>query len=436
VPEFIAYAKANPGKNRTRQQRALGVSAAREGDAVKRSTDRILTRHVGSLPRPKDLVELYRENAPDSRLLPRLRSAVAEVVQQQARAGIDIVNDGEFGKAMRRSVISAHGWSYIYDRIAGFELREEEAKKGRAAWTFGSKERKEFAEFYAEEASAAQGSAGNQAGPAQAATSTARLYGLTCTAPVKYTSQAAIQRDIQNLKSALEGAQVEEAFMTAVSPATLQILPNAYYKDREQYTWALAEAIREEYKAIVDAGIILQIDDPALVDIYDWWFSVDDNLAGYRKWAEFQVEAVNHALEDISEDRVRFHICWGSWHGPHKGDVQLKDVADLLVRVKAQAYVIEAGNVRHEHEWKIWRTTKLPEGKLLIPGFVSHATNVLEHPELVADRIVRFARTIGRENVIAGTDCGLGGRVHPQIAWAKIEALSEAAKLASKKLWS
>jgi 5-methyltetrahydropteroyltriglutamate--homocysteine methyltransferase len=404
---------------------------------VKRSTDRILTTHVGSLPRPKDLVELYRENAPDSKLLPRLRSAVAEALQQQARCGIDIVNDGEFGKAMRRSVDFGAWWSYIYDRIAGFELREEEAKKGRAAWTFGSKERKEFAEFYAEEASAAaQSSAGSQACAAQAATSTARLYGLTCTAPVKYTGQTAIQRDIQNLKSALTDGRVEEAFMTAVSPPTLQILPNTYYKNREEYTWALAETIRKEYKAIVDAGFILQIDDPALVDIYDWWFSVDENLAGYRKWAEFQVEAVNHALEGIPEDRVRFHICWGSWHGPHKGDVPLKDIADLLVRVKAQAYVIEAGNVRHEHEWKIWRTTKLPEGKLLIPGVVSHATNVLEHPELVAERIVRFARTIGRENVIAGTDCGLGGRVHPQIAWAKLESLSEGAKLASKELWS
>jgi 5-methyltetrahydropteroyltriglutamate--homocysteine methyltransferase len=396
---------------------------------MKRSTDRILTTHVGSLPRPKDLVELYRDNSPDSTLFPRLRSAVAEIVQEQARFGIDIVNDGEFGKAMRSAMDFGAWWSYVYPRLAGYELREEEAKKGRAAWTFGSKERKEFAEFYAAEASAA-------ATASQGGTSTARLYGLTCTAPVKYTGQAAIQRDIQNLKSALAGAHVEEAFMTAVSPATLQILPNAYYKDRDEYTWALAEAIREEYKAIVGAGFILQIDDPALVDIYDWWFSMNEDIAGFRKWAAFQVEAVNHALEGIPEDRVRFHICWGSWHGPHKGDVGLKHVVDLLLKVKAQAYVIEAGNVRHEHEWKIWKATKLPEGKVLIPGVVSHATNVLEHPELVADRVVRFAKTIGRENVIAGTDCGLGGRVHPQIAWAKLEALSEGAKLATKELWS
>jgi 5-methyltetrahydropteroyltriglutamate--homocysteine methyltransferase len=223
--------------------------------------------------------------------------------------------------------------------------------------------------------------------------------------------------------------------MTAVSPATLQILPNQHYKSAEDYTWALAEAIRDEYKAIVDAGFILQIDDPALVDIYDWWFSMNDDLAGYRKWAAFQIEAVNHALEGIQEDRVRFHICWGSWHGPHNGDVPLKEVVDLLLKVKAQAYSIEAGNVRHEHEWKVWKDTRLPDGKVLVPGVVSHATNVLEHPELVADRIVRLARLVGRENVIASTDCGLGGRVHPQIAWAKLAALAQGARLATAELW-
>jgi 5-methyltetrahydropteroyltriglutamate--homocysteine methyltransferase len=394
---------------------------------MKRSDDRIVTTHVGSLPRPNDLIELYRDDAPDDRLLPRLKSAITDVVRRQADTGIDIVNDGEFGKAMRRSVDFGAWWSYVYDRLAGFELREEVAKKGRAAWTFGSKERKEFAQFYADDAG--MGSAG------QGGSSSARMYGLTCTAPVKYVGHAAIQRDIRNLASALGSARVEEAFMTAVSPATLQILPNEHYKSREDYTWALAEAIRDEYKAIVDAGFILQIDDPALVDIYDWWFSMDGDLAGFRKWAEFQIEAVNHALQGIPENRVRFHICWGSWHGPHVGDVPLKSVVDLLLKVKAQGYSIEAGNVRHEHEWKVWRDTKLPDGKVLIPGVVSHATNVLEHPELVADRIIRFAQVVGRENVVASTDCGLGGRVHPQIAWAKLAALSDGARLASKELW-
>jgi 5-methyltetrahydropteroyltriglutamate--homocysteine methyltransferase len=277
---------------------------------------------VGSLPRPKNLVELYRDDAPDSKLLPGLQSAIADVVRRQAEYGIDIVNDGEFGKAMRRTVDFGAWWSYVYDRLGGYELRQERASKGRAAWTFGSKERQEFAEFCAEEAAAAAAGQGS--------TSSARMYGLTCTAPVKYTGQAVIQRDIQNLTSALGGARVQEAFMTAVSPATLQILPNEYYKSAEDYTWALAEAIREEYKAITDAGFILQIDDPALVDIYDWWFSLNNDLAGFRKWAEFQVEAVNHALKGIPEDRVRFHICWGSWHGPHTGDVPLKDLDPMI----------------------------------------------------------------------------------------------------------
>ena len=217
---------------------------------------------------------------------------------------------------------------------------------------------------------------------------------------MKYVGQTAIKRDIENLAAAMRANRVEEVFMTAVSPATLQILPNEYYKNAEEYTLALAEAIREEYKAIVDAGFILQIDDPALVDIYDWWFSMKGDLAGYRKWATFQVDVLNHALAGIPEDRVRFHICWGSWHGPHRGDVQLKDVVDLLLKVKAQAYVIEAGNVRHEHEWKIWKETKLPQGKILIPGVVSHATNVLEHPELIADRSysIRKCRRTGKCN--------------------------------------
>jgi len=394
---------------------------------VKRSVDRILTTHVGSLPRPDELMELYRDNTPEAKMQPRLRSAIADVVRRQTQSGIDIVNDGEFGKAMRRSTDFGAWWSYVYDRLGGFEVRQEQAAKGRAAWTHGSRERKEFAKFYAEDGG--MGSAGG------AGSSSSRMFGLTCSGPIKYTGHAIVEQDIKNLRAALGGVRAEEAFMTAVSPATMQILANEYYKTPEDYTWALAEAIREEYKAIVDAGFILQIDDPALVDIWDWWFSLKSDMSGYRKWAAFQVEAVNHALQGIPEDRVRFHICWGSWHGPHSGDVPLKDVVDLLLKVKAQAYSVEAANARHEHEWKVWRDTKLPAGKLLIPGVVSHATNVLEHPELVADRIVRFAGVIGRENVIASTDCGLGGRVHPEIAWGKLAMLSEGAKLATKQLW-
>jgi len=394
---------------------------------MKRSTDRILTTHVGSLPRPKDLMELYAQDAPDETLLPRLKSAVREVVEAQTARGIDVVNDGEFGKAMRSGADTGAWWSYIYPRLGGFALREAILAKGRAAWTFGSKERQEFAEFYADYGSG-MGSPSN--------TSSNRMLGLVCAAPVKYTGHDAIKRDTENLKAAIAGRSGVEGFMTAVSPATLQILPNEHYATQEEYTWALADAIREEYEAIVDAGFILQIDDPAIVDIYDWWFSLKDDLPGYRKWAASQIEALNHALRNIPEDRIRYHICWGSWHGPHKTDVPLKEVADLLLKVKAQAYSVEAGNVRHEHEWKVWKETRLPDGKLLIPGVVSHATNVLEHPEVIADRLVNYASAVGRENIIAGTDCGLGGRVHHQLAWAKLQALREGAELASRRLWT
>jgi 5-methyltetrahydropteroyltriglutamate--homocysteine methyltransferase len=398
---------------------------------VKRSDGRILTTHAGSLPRPTELIELYRENAPRDSLQPRLRAAIGDVVRQQRDAGVDVVNDGEFGKATRASVDYGAWWSYVYERMEGFEVRE-----GRTyGETFGptnSRDRAVFREFYETGAPMAGGSTGGS----QTATAGSRLAQLACTGPVKYTGRAMIERDIENLKACLGSAPIEEGFMSAVSPATLQILPNEHYKTQEEYTWALAEAIREEYRAITDAGFILQIDDPALVDLYDWWYSAQEDLAGFRKWAEFQVEAVNHALEGIPEDHVRFHICWGSWHGPHSTDVPLKDVADLLIRVKAQAYSVEAGNVRHEHEWKVWRdVVKLPEGKILIPGVVSHATNVLEHPELVADRLVRYAEVVGRENVIAGTDCGLGGRIHPQLVWAKLRSLVEGAAMASRELW-
>jgi 5-methyltetrahydropteroyltriglutamate--homocysteine methyltransferase len=254
---------------------------------VKRSINRILTTHAGSLPRPEDLMELYREDASDTKLLPRLQSAIADVVTRQADIDIDIVNDGEFGKAMRRATDFGAWWSYVYDRLAGFEVRKETAEAGRAAWMFGSKERKEFAEFYAEDGGM---------GSARTGSSGARMYGLTCTGPVKYIGQQTIRRDTDLLRSPVSSVRTEEAFVTAVSPATLQILPNEHYKSQQDYTWALAEAIGEEYKAIVDAGFILQIDDPALVDIWDWWYSLKGDMADYRTWAQFQVEAVNHLL--------------------------------------------------------------------------------------------------------------------------------------------
>jgi len=398
---------------------------------VQRSIQRILTTHVGSLPRPGDLVQLYRDNASVSALEPCLQTAIGESVRRQVDVGVDIVNDGEFGKATRSAVDYGAWWSYVYERMDGFEIRNASA----AARSYGptqSRDRTRFRDFY--ETGTALAGGGSQ--DTEQASATERLAKLSCTGPVRYTGHALIKRDIENLKAALDGRNVAEAFMSAVSPATLQILVDEYYEDPKAYTWALAEAIREEYRAIVDAGFLLQVDDPALIDLYDWWYSATDDLTGYRNWAQFQIEALNHALKGIPEDRVRFHICWGSWHGPHSSDLELKDVADLLMKVNAQAYSIEAANVRHAHEWKVWRdVVKLPPGKILIPGVVSHATNLLEHPELIADRIVQYAGVVGRENVIAGTDCGLGGRIHPQLVWAKLQALAEGAALATKHLW-
>ena len=385
---------------------------------MRRSTDRILTSHAGSLSRPDDLIELFRDGAPADKLEPRLRSAVAEVVRQQVEAGIDVVNDGEFGKPMTQSVDYGAFGSYIFNRVTGFEVKETYVGAGMSRNV--SKDRRDFKEFY--------DSGGAATGP------TVRRTVMTCVGPIKYSGHAEIKRDIDNFKAALQAAGVEDGIMMAVGPTTV-FAEGTHYASQEDYTWAMAEAVREEYRAIIDAGLNLQIDDPFIVCNYDLQFSLDETPERYRKWAEFQVEAVNHALEGIPEERVRYHLCWGSWHGPHSTDMPLSDVIDLILKVKAQVYSFEAGNVRHEHEWKVWRDAKLPDGKSVMPGVVSHATNVLEHPEVVADRLVRYAEAVGRENVIAGTDCGLGGRIHPQLAWAKLRMLSEGAALASKQLF-
>jgi 5-methyltetrahydropteroyltriglutamate--homocysteine methyltransferase len=256
---------------------------------------------------------------------------------------------------------------------------------------------------------------------------------LACTGPVSYVGQALLQTDIDNFKAALAGARVVEAFMPALAPSYGG--ENRYYKTQDEFDEAVARAMNVEYRAIVGAGFVLQIDDPGLPSFWDRYIPAI-SIEEYRKQAARRVELVNLALEGVPEDRVRYHICWGSWHGPHVTDIPLEDVVDLMLDVKAQMYSIEAANARHEHEWRVWRDVKLPDGKLLMPGVVSHATNVIEHPRLVADRIERYAELVGRENVVAGTDCGLGGRVHPQICWAKLEALSEGAAIASKELWA
>jgi 5-methyltetrahydropteroyltriglutamate--homocysteine methyltransferase len=284
-------------------------------------------------------------------------------------------------------------------------------------------EQREFAEFYAD--------------TGLGAPSTAALRP-TCTGPITYTAQQFLRDQLVNLKLAANAAGVEEAFVSAIAPGSLEMFcrdQNTHYPTKEKFLEAIADAMREEYRAIVDAGFILQLDDPGLPGAWDM-LDPQPSVEDYRRYASQRVEILNHALEGIPVDRVRYHICWGSWHGPHTTDFPLRDIVDVMLRVNAQAYLIEAGNVRHEHEYKVWRDVKLPPGKILIPGVVSHSTDLVEHPELVADRIVTFAEIVGRENVIAGTDCGLGGRVHPQIASAKLRALCDGAALASKKLWS
>ena len=385
---------------------------------MKRSTDRILTTHAGRLDGPPDLrdaamaIQSGRSSDLQS-VLPKVRTAMTGIVRQQADAGIDIISDGEIGKI-------GFGMAYYGRRLTGLTARK--VSPGEPGWmALATGERIEFAEFYRE--------LNWPPAPSERA---------VCTGPITYIGQEEVRRDVDFFKAALResNAKVEEAFMCALAPGWLEhFFYNEHYRNDEEYLFALADAMKHEYKAIVDAGFVLQIDDPALPDTYDM-IVPNPSIEEYRKFAEIRIDALNHALEGLPEDRVRYHICWGSWHGPHTTDIPLRDIADVMLKVRAQAYLIEAGNVRHEHEYKIWRDIKLPAGKILIPGVVSHATNVVEHPELVADRILAFANIVGRENVIAGTDCGLGGRVHPQIAWAKLRALSEGAALASKKLWN
>jgi 5-methyltetrahydropteroyltriglutamate--homocysteine methyltransferase len=255
-----------------------------------------------------------------------------------------------------------------------------------------------------------------------------------CRAPLTYTGHAAIQADIAHFKAALQATGLDEGFMTSIAPGSASRIGNEYYKTDEEFLYACAEAMREEYKAILDAGLVLQLDDPAIAENWDM-INPEPSVEAYRRFSMVRVEALNHALRGLPQDRIRFHLCWGSWHGPHVTDIAMRDIVEVMLAVSCQAYSFEAGNVRHEHEWRVWEQVKLPAGKVLVPGVVSHATNVVEHPELVADRIERFARLVGRERVIAGTDCGLGGRVHPQIAWAKLESLVRGAALATKRLW-
>jgi 5-methyltetrahydropteroyltriglutamate--homocysteine methyltransferase len=388
---------------------------------LKRSTDRILTTHAGRLSGPPELIQLtqqvQRGEVTDMDVVkPRVREAMAGVIRKQAvDCGIDIISDGELGKI-------GFGLTYYGRRLSGLGMRE--VREGEAPMMSGAtNERMEFKEFYDELRFGNAGPAARQR--------------VVVNGPISYIGEAEVKADIDLFKSALEQAnvQVEETFMCVLAPGWLEhFFYNEYYGNDHDYLYALADAMKVEYRAIVDAGFVLQLDDPGLPDTFDMIIP-QPSIEEYRKFAQLRVDAMNHALSGLPEERVRYHICWGSWHGPHVNDLPLKHVVDLMLQIKAGAYSVEAANPRHEHEWKVWKDTKLPDGKILIPGVVSHASNVVEHPELVADRIIQYANLVGKENVIAGTDCGMGGRVHPQIAWAKLKALSEGAAMASKELW-
>jgi 5-methyltetrahydropteroyltriglutamate--homocysteine methyltransferase len=391
---------------------------------MKRSTDRILTTHAGSLPRPDDLIEANRERPTEAATAARLRSAVAEVVRQQVDTGIDVVNDGEFGKPMTDAVDYGAWATYVFGRLSGFEQREVRSVETLLKEIMGdSRDRRDFAAYYAAYGAGTGGD--RRRGPFRMPVNVG---------PIKYTGQAFVQRDIDNFKAALGATPAEDAYLSAVFTG-VQLGASEYYKTKDEEAVAVAEAMREEYRAIANAGLNVQVDDPILVNVYEFRYSVDRDIAGFRKWAAEHVALVNHALDGIPEERVRYHLCWGSWHGPHSADLPLRDVIDLLLTVKASQYSFEAANPQHEHEWKVWRDVKLPPGRALIPGVVTHKTTILEHPETVCDRIVRYANVVGRENVIAGTDCGMGGRIHPQVAWAKLKALADGAALASEQLW-
>lgn len=368
---------------------------------MQRNTNKVLTTHVGSLPAPPNLAG---------------EAAVRNVVERQRQIGLDIVNEGECTKG--------GDWlSFADDRFGGFTAGK---LKGRPLVTLG-KDREEFADFY--KWAAERGSLFFEPGDQIKKMRTHWI----CTGPISYTGQTALRREIDLLKAA--AGSDGELFLTSTAPASLEVYrSNEYYAREEDFLYALAEALREEYQTIVDAGIILQVDDAWLPALWDR-IGIGIGLQAFQRRCQVRVEALNHALRGIPEDRVRYHLCWGSWHGPHAYDLELKNLVDILLSVKAQAYLIEGANARHEHEYAVWETARLPEGNILIPGVITHSTDVVEHPGLVCQRIVRFAKLLGKENVIAGADCGFGGRTHPQIAWAKLHSLVQGATLASAELF-
>jgi 5-methyltetrahydropteroyltriglutamate--homocysteine methyltransferase len=407
-------------------------------------TNRILTTHVGSLPRPEKLLAAAHDRTvagKDEAVFEKeLKGAVADVVRRQKELGVDLINDGEFGHTMGWAYDYGSWWSYVIRRLAGVEviktglwfttlsahIKTPMAPKDFVVGNWG--ERRDMAKF--QEAYLDPHSGCGL--PEQFMTE----HSPVVNGPIKYKGQELVQRDIANLKAGLKAAGLgtEGAWMNSIAPASCARMPNEHYKSEEELLYACADAMHEEYKAIIDAGLTVQLDDPAIGENWDQQ-KIEPSVEGYRRYTKMCIDALNYSIKGLPANKIRFHLCWGSWHGPHSTDIPMKHLVDLMLAVNCDYYSFEAANARHEHEWKLWKNIKLPAGKKILPGIVSHSTNLIEDPELVADRIIRFAEAVGPENVIASTDCGLGGRVHPQIAWAKLKALSEGAALASKQLW-
>jgi len=373
---------------------------------MRRSTNRILVSHAGTLPRPANEQDLS--------------AAVKQVVRKQVEVGIDIVNDGELSKS--------NFTNYVRERLQAIEPADPTTAAQLPPRNINARDLREFPEFFA---SGGGGFGRNRPGIPPIA---GRPSPMVVTGPLTYVGQATVETDIANLKAAVEGQDVD-AFLPAIAPGTVEHwLHNQYYKTDEEYVFALADALHQEYQAITRAGLNLQIDDPDLPD--GWQMFPEMSVADYRGYAELRVEAINHALRDVPQEQVRLHVCWGSGLGPHRNDIALMDIIDIILKVKASVYSFEAANPRHQHEWRVWQEVKLPAGKSLMPGVIGHATDIVEHPRLVADRLIQYAHLVGKENVVAGTDCGVGSRVwNGEIAWAKFSAMAEGARIASKELW-
>ncbi|MGM7668615.1 cobalamin-independent methionine synthase II family protein [Microbacterium sp. A93] len=399
------------------------------------NSDHIRTTHTGSLPRTPELLAANAAREADGftdEFRGLLEASVVDIVQRQQKLGIDIPNDGEYGHEMSHDVDYGAWWNYSFSRLGGLQQGDKDrwaeaevhrSSPGNIVLT-SFPDRRDWTRFR-EAYSDPNGGVLTGRKPVSQP---------KVVAPLTYTGHDQVRSDVTNLQGALTRAGVEEGFLAAVSPGSCARIGNEYYRTEEELVWASAEAMREEYLAIVEAGLTVQLDDPSLAESWDQ-INPEPSLQDYLAFLKVRVEATNWALRGIPQEKIRLHVCWGSWHGPHTTDIPFKDIVDTVLQVNAGAYSFEAGNVRHEHEWRVWEDTVLPEGKSIIPGVVSHATNVVEHPELVADRIERFAKLVGRDHVIASTDCGLGGRVHPQIAVAKLESLAAGAALATRRLW-